>query len=239
MAVQGIPVVDGYTTQLEAAKEEAEVRNIAKEIGRDHKLTPGQKTSLMENVKLRIAVLGKATPVELYAKEGLIVIEGKGQGEAQPQLSTPSSPAPQTSLPFPTAGVGAMKRAMEAWNAMATEIEEPEDLVKIQGKPYRRASFWRKAAMAYSVDVRQLSASSDSAREIKGKTVPWAQVNLRLTTPNGRFVESQGMCDGTEKNLSDATEHAIAARAYTRAFCRGMRVLIGFGEPAAEEAVEE
>lgn len=96
--------------------------------------------------------------------------------------------------------------------------------------------------MAYGVEVRQLLKHSDSA-DAAHEGTPSAEVNLRLTSPGGRFVESHGSCHGRERRWlkkdkvtwQDVSEHTITSMAWTRAYCRGMRVLIGFGEPSAEE----
>jgi len=216
--------INEFEAQLAKAEEVAEARNIAKEIGRSGHLSVPEKDALMGLARYRIA--------ELERNERLDVT-GEGKQSLPKQADNPpvqvEEPVPGgTAIVLPAVSPTAMGQAITAWDEVARAIERPEDLCTIQGKPYRKASFWRKVRMAYRVSVMAMPGYIDPKEGT-------ALASVRLNAPNGAFVDATGYRSRAEPLMKDAPLHNIIAKAETRAFVRGMRTLVGFGEPSAEE----
>lgn len=212
-----------YRNRIVEAETEVGARRVAKEAGEDHNLTPAAKERVMQAMRERA---------------GNTTIDPTP--DAHSDLPVPVGPAGAGPL-MPVATAKEMRAAMVAWAEIVKAIEMPGDVVMIgkgeEKKPYRKVSFYRRAAAAYNLTVRQLSKMSTSGFTATGEK-PTAEVHLRITAPNGRYVDSVGLASGREPNRGDMSEHAIVSLAWSRAFSRGCRVLIGFGEPIPEDARE-
>jgi hypothetical protein len=108
-------------------------------------------------------------------------------------------------------------------------LDRKEDVVLIHGKEYLSIKFWRKMRVAYRAEVHTRTRKIDY---VNGR----AEVELVFRAPNGEQMQSFGIASKSEERLKTASDHDLQARAYARAFTRGMRDLVGFGEPSAEEA---
>jgi hypothetical protein len=128
-------------------------------------------------------------------------------------------------------------QASFAWKqyvAIAQAIEEPADVVEIQGHRFRRKSFWRKLALVYGIDVELREASQELKDDAKGAF--WSShVVVRARSRTGRYVDGVASCSNREPAKADATAHVVYATAYTRAANRAIADLVAAGEVSAEE----
>ena len=248
-----IPELKDLEAVLADSTDETSCRNA---FGEYQKRGGGHIESAAEALRRRLEAING--PQETFTKEGwtekpagvakaLGAALSVGKSLVTSASSHPSEPLPATPAGskapalLPSVNAESMRAAVKAWDEMVSACVRPEDVVLIDGHDYWKVTAWRRIAMAYQVEVRQLhkmSMSADSAHD----GTPSAEVELRLSAPNGRSVETTGLCHGREKRFrkkdgswQDASEHVIVSLAWTRAFCRGMRSLIGFGEPSAEE----
>jgi hypothetical protein len=112
---------------------------------------------------------------------------------------------------------------------LAKKIGTPEDFQDIQGKQYKKKSFWRKIQRMFNVSLEILK--EECIRNEKGFTYLFT---VRATAPNGVICDGTGACSSTEKGLPK-TEHNARAIAETRAKNRAISDLCGLGEVSAEE----
>lgn len=239
----GIPAVDAYTTRIEDAQEEAELRNIGREVGRDKTLTSGQMIALNARVSRKIEALKLSTTMEHYGKDGLTITTGKGEGgvalsAAEPPqeqqivagVRTGSAPlAPQSAMT-----AAEMGRRIAAWNELAVAIEQSTKgavkLIKVRGAevPYRTATFWRAMRLAHNLEVRTVA---------EGSSPEGAHAEVEVSFPSGKGVMRSAKALRTEKGKEEVPEDFLGALAWTRAVNRATRELVGLGE--TEMSAEE
>jgi hypothetical protein len=128
-------------------------------------------------------------------------------------------------------------QASFAWKqyvAIAQAIEDPADVVEIQGHRFRKKSFWRKLALVYGIDVELREAAQELKDDAKGAF--WSShVVVRARSRTGRYVDGVASCSNREPAKADATAHVVYATAYTRAANRAIADLVAAGEVSAEE----
>lgn len=141
------------------------------------------------------------------------------------------------------------KEALIAWKAyeeLKGEILDPKvDIQKIQGKDFKKKSYWRKLATFFNLSIETVSEKAEKL----GSTFVW-HYTVKVTAPNGRYVEGIGSCDTFEKATKNSdgryvdsygnpakpnSIHNIRSTAYTRAYNRAVSDLVGGGEVSAEE----
>ncbi len=137
-------------------------------------------------------------------------------------------------LVSPIATPAQARAAWDAYVAMAKALEDPADVVEIEGKAFRRKSFWRKIALAYGIDVVLREATQELKDDAEGAY--WsAHVVVRASSRTGRHVDGVASCSNREPNKRAATAHVVYATAYTRAANRAIADLVAAGEVSAEE----
>lgn len=163
-----------------------------------------------------------------------------------------------TALVKPAAGLEQVEQAFRDYTALCGRLLTPEDHQRIGNKNFRKKSAWRKLAVAFGVtcEIR------DRSYEREGRQILRAEVVVRATAPNGRFMDGLGACDLYEKccppnckrrRYNDHTcctedcpgtvhfsnpQHDIPATAATRATNRACADLFGMGEVSAEEITD-
>lgn len=103
-------------------------------------------------------------------------------------------------------------------------------------REFKKKSAWQKLGRAFNVDTeivkRELTRTSTGY-------VKEAYYCVRATLPNGRSVESDALCDRSEKGKGNVSNHTIMTTAKTRATSRAISELIGAGEVSSEEMLSE
>ena len=152
------------------------------------------------------------------------------------------------STPLPVFTGAEMAAALTAYRQLqqALDAAMPEQIIRLDGKPFRRKGYWRAIAVAFNLTVEAI----EERREVHGEFEDGHDnfgyiVTYRATSPSGARAETgDGACFAVEKAKRDArwivlpaqaTEHNIRAHAHTRAFNRAVSNLVGFGEVSAEE----
>lgn len=123
--------------------------------------------------------------------------------------------------------------AFQAYQDLATKILTKEDVQNIQGKEFKKKSYWRKCQRFFNLSMQIVN----EVREEHNGYFMYKFV-ARATAPNGAFVEGTGTCSSNEKGLMK-TEHNTRAIAETRAKNRAIADLVAFGEVSAEEVESE
>lgn len=119
--------------------------------------------------------------------------------------------------------------AFEAYQSLAKKIMTPDDVQDIQGKTFKKKSFWRKCQRFFNLSVE----IKEEKREAYDGYFVYKFI-ARATAPNGAYMDGTGTCSSNEKGLLK-TEHNTRAIAETRAKNRAISDLVAFGEVSAEE----
>lgn len=125
-------------------------------------------------------------------------------------------------------------KALDRYRSVQEQLDDrlPDCVQVIQGKQFRKKSYWRAVAVAFQVSVEIV----DERRELLGDDVVWF-ATARATAPGGRSMSGDGACALSEKRGAMRTEHNVRSHALTRAKNRAISDLVGFGEVSAEEVV--
>jgi len=163
--------------------------------------------------------------------------------------STALVPVDPALMPAPLYGASAMSSAFREYQRLQQALDEamPDQILKIEGRPFRKKGYWRGVATAFNLTLDLVQ----ERREVHGTFEDGHDnfvyfVLYRATTPTGRSSVGDGSCAALEKASRreankwrllpwQATEHNIRAHAHTRAFNRAVSSLVGFGEVSAEE----
>lgn len=119
--------------------------------------------------------------------------------------------------------------AFEAYQSLAKKIMTADDIQKIQGKDFKKKSFWRKCQRFFNLSVEIVKEE----REVYDGYFVYKFI-VRATAPNGAHMDGTGTCSSDEKGMLK-TEHNTRAIAETRAKNRAISDLVAFGEVSAEE----
>lgn len=163
---------------------------------------------------------------------------------------------PAAGVVRPVGDLAAIEDAFTEYIRVCTRLLEPTDFQRIGDKDFRKKSAWRKLAVAFGVSCHMTERVYE--RDQAGRIIR-AEVVVRATAPNGRFMDGLGACDIHEKccapdcrrggkhrhcapNCSGAihfsnASHDLPATAATRATNRACADLFGMGEVSAEEIV--
>ena len=157
--------------------------------------------------------------------------EGEEVGSVAGLATVPISDA----LVRPAASVSAIEESFHEYQQLCTRLLTDDDIQHIGGKSFRKKSAWRKLAVAFGVscEVRERIYDRDDTGAILR-----AEVIVRATAPNGRYMDGLGVCDVSERKFSKP-QHDIPATAMTRATNRACADLFGMGEVSAEEITDE
>lgn len=120
-------------------------------------------------------------------------------------------------------------KAFNAYQELAQKIMRPEDVQMIQGKEFKKKSFWRKCQRFFNLSLERIEEIR--AEDKNGFTYKFV---FRAIAPNGAYMDGTGTCSSNEKGLLK-TEHNTRAIAETRAKNRAIADLVAFGEVSAEE----
>lgn len=134
------------------------------------------------------------------------------------------------SIVMPAVSAEEAVKAFEAYQELAKKIMTPEDVQDIQGKQFKKKSFWRKCQRFFnlSLQLREEKRSEDKNGIFTYRFV------FRAIAPNKSYMDGTGTCSSNEKGLAK-TEHNTRAIAETRAKNRAIADLVAFGEVSAEE----
>jgi hypothetical protein len=144
-------------------------------------------------------------------------------------------------------------RDFDTYIAIQRAIDErmPDSIMDIQGKPFRKKSYWRAVATAFNLSVKPTSDEYFETTEDWGYKIVYV-----ATAPSGRDAYGDGTCMHSDKRVYDwdytkkprvrlgvnklktednATHHNVRGHAHTRAYNRAVSNLVGFGEVSAEE----
>lgn len=136
-----------------------------------------------------------------------------------------------------------MVQALKDYRELQTALDEsmPDQLMTLDGRPFRKKGYWRAIAVAFNLTVEP-TTDPQHERSMIGHLDDESEnyvytVSYRATAPNGRSAIGDGACAAAEKQRGrmKATEHNVRSHAHTRAFNRAVSNLVGFGEVSAEE----
>ena len=108
---------------------------------------------------------------------------------------------------------------------------EPDDIVEIKGKPFKKKSYWRKLAIAFGVSIDVIEERKEQNPKTGEITY---HIKAKAIAPNGQFVVGLGSCSQWE-NGKRRSEHDTRATAETRAKNRAISDMLAFGEVSYEE----
>ena len=146
-------------------------------------------------------------------------------------------------LPSPVFRGAHMVRALADYRELQKALDEsmPDQLMTLDGKPFRKKGYWRAVAVAFNLSVEP-TTDATAERSVIGALDDGSEnyvytVAYRATAPSGRSAIGDGTCAAAEKQKGrmKATEHNCRSHAHTRAFNRSVSNLVGFGEVSAEE----
>jgi hypothetical protein len=150
------------------------------------------------------------------------------------QLQTVNA-APMVRPMSPAAVCDALTQYREIQTALDSAF--PDCIMHVQGKQFRKKSYWRAVSTAFRLSV-EIVSDAEYVDENGGRH--WL-ATAKATAPDGRSATGDGSCSASEKTdrqgrpTKMATLHNIRAHACTRAKNRAISDLVGFGEVSAEE----
>ena len=129
--------------------------------------------------------------------------------------------------------------SFKAYKALQKSIDAsmPEEIMLIQGKPYRKKGYWKALRASFNLSVDCIHDERVEVTLDDG-SLDWGwNIRYRATAPSGAFMDGDGSCFKSEKagGRLRATEHNVRAHAHTRAQNRAISGLVGFGEVSADE----
>lgn len=114
---------------------------------------------------------------------------------------------------------------------LATLIDDKEDIQHIQGRDFKKKSYWRKLGVVYGLSFELRGERCEVGKQ-KDELV--YHFTYRATAPNGQYSDGSGSCSTHEKSKPN-TIHNTRATAETRAKNRCISDLLAWGEVSAEE----
>jgi hypothetical protein len=158
--------------------------------------------------------------------------------------STALVPTTPAATPLPVFRGDEMTTALKAYRDLQAALDRamPDQIMTLDGKPFRKKGFWKAIAVAFNLSVELV----DERREVYGALESGGDnygylVTYRASTPSGRAATGDGTCTASEKQRGrmKATEHNVRSHAHTRACNRAISNLVAFGEVSAEEIDRE
>lgn len=174
----------------------------------------------------------KAANARASVIEDVIDVEGE---EITPSVAALAPITKSDALVRPAASVNDVEDAFHDYQALCARLLDRDDVQSIGGRSFRKKSAWRKLAVAFGVscEVRERIYDRDDRNNILR-----AEIVVRATAPNGRYMDGLGICDVSERKFSKQN-HDIPATAMTRATNRACADLFGMGEVSAEEITDD
>ena len=156
-----------------------------------------------------------------------------GEERGTALIEAPQQPA----LPAPLFSGAEMGEAMQAYRGLQNALDRamPDQLMKLQGRTFRKKGYWRAVSKAFGLKVTMVR---EERFEEDGD---WGYLAVyRAEDRNGNVADGDGSCAASEKVGRDGsramcTTHNVRAHAHTRAKNRAISDLVGFGEVSAEE----
>ena len=146
---------------------------------------------------------------------------------------------PDKGSPLPVF-TGQMAGALTAYRELQQALDRamPDQIMSLDGKPFRKKGYWRALAVAFNLTVEPVEERREVARRQRNYVYV---VTYRAATQTGRAAIGDGACAAAEKQRGrmKATEHNVRGHAHTRAYNRAVSNLVGFGEVSAEEVDRE
>lgn len=211
-----------YAALIATAPDDPTIRELVRQIREDKRLDNAERNRLWSQTSRRHEDL----PLEIRTSHPVT--------NPEDQAIVREAAAEIQQLVVPIASPAQARAAWDAYVAMAQALEDPADVVEIEGKRFRRKSFWRKVALAYGISVELVN----QLRAVEGdpagvRTAFYVQV--RASSKTGRHVDGVASCSSREPGRTSALEHVLYATAYTRAANRAIADLVAAGEVSAEE----
>jgi hypothetical protein len=130
------------------------------------------------------------------------------------------------------------RNAIETYQKIQRVFDEkmPDAIMVIEGKKFRKKSYWRGIGTAFRVECKIISVDLVKIGEDWGY-----EAIVRATTDDGRSSDGDGACMASEKvdrqgnPTKMQTVHNVRSHAVTRAKNRAIADLVGFGEVSADE----
>jgi len=104
--------------------------------------------------------------------------------------------------PMPVFTGEQMARALTAYRDLQNALDRsmPEQIMQLDGKPFRKKGYWRAIAVAFNLTVEPV----EERREVNGQFHDGRDnfgyiVSYKATAPNGRSIVSDGSCFAVEK----------------------------------------
>lgn len=111
-------------------------------------------------------------------------------------------PTTAIASPLPLYTGPQMAEALTAYRELQTALDRsmPDQIMQLDGKPFRKKGYWRAIAVAFGLTVEPV----EERREVEGQFVDGRdnfgfRVTYRATAPNGRSVSGDGSCFAVEK----------------------------------------
>ena len=108
-----------------------------------------------------------------------------------------------TDLPSPVFRGSQMVAALQAYRELQKALDEsmPDQVMELEGKPFRKKGYWRAIAVAFNLTVEPI----DERRDVSGDSFLDGRENFgyittyRATSPGGRSATGDGACFAVEK----------------------------------------
>lgn len=157
------------------------------------------------------------------------------ENQRQEMLNTIQSLAkvPTPPSPLPVFTGAEMSKAFDAYRDLQKALDKsmPDQIMTIQGKPFRKKGYWRAIRTSFNLQVECIYEE-----KVQLKDADWGYVvTYKATAPNGSSATGDGSCAASDKHGKRCTLHNVRSHAHTRAFNRAVSNLVGFGECSAEE----
>lgn len=117
--------------------------------------------------------------------------------------STALVPAAQQALAvMPVFSGSQMADALVAYKALQGALDKamPDQIMSLDGKPFRKKGYWRGIATAFNLTVEPIDEKREVANSFEdGRDNFGYLVTYRATAPNGRSITGDGSCFAVEK----------------------------------------
>jgi hypothetical protein len=142
--------------------------------------------------------------------------------------------------PLPVFRGEQMAQALVAYKDLQRALDGamPDQLMTLDGKPFRKKGYWRAVARAFNLSVDLVAEQREVHGVLEDGTDNYVwTVTYKASTHTGTATIGDGAAAAAEKQRGrmKASEHNVRSHAHTRAFNRAVSNLVGFGEVSAEE----
>jgi hypothetical protein len=153
-------------------------------------------------------------------------------------------PTERPATPLPLFRGPEMTQALLAYRELQQALDHamPDQIIRLDGKPYRKKAYWKAIAVAFNLIVELVEERRDVYGTLEDGSDNYTYcVTYRASTPGGRVATGDGACSASEKQRGrmKASEHNVRSHSHTRACNRAIANLVAFGEVSAEEVDRE